>query len=794
MKLRDILSILAICASAAVSAQTNGFGEGCRIDYYNAQGERIHSEIPGSGLVSGPLYGDDNRLKLGPQILDFTPDGNGGYWVTYDDRDVAEVRFVAFGQEDYPLTVKCSSDVKDYGFVPLDDDSAALPSDLATVAPGTKVRMYIDLPDGWFPHIEARYLLTREGCMVDPIPDYAPWMQTFRDPYTFGAHSSWYNFFYHTVPDMAACQLDTPASDPEVPDRYWVDFTMPNEPLHLDLSAFPASGYVVTNTFSRAESMALNSFLYNITPGQPLQQVETGLLYYLAEMPGSDCLVSFMHDFAKSWDMFYNQDEGVLSSGEYVWNATMWSYAYALINQCNMAIDLLDKAEQTANSMLPLDDLKNRWNYYKAQALTLRAHAYLRLLQVYAPRWEDSHGGSALTVPLRTSIHDTKDKEPATMQQVLERCYTDLEAAIDLFSKTDYKRQYLYTYEPDLNVAYGTFARIAALRHDWQKVKDMAHEARQGKRIATSEEIFNGYTDYNKDEWIWSHGTHYMFDHRYANWCAWHCCNTYGAIEGGYTNTISRDLYNQIPETDERRDWWLTVDKLDVNPDIPYRPDGVNPATLQFISPILKEKSAAWLDGHKSKHNLPGANAYSGEKSVLRDGAQVKFWAGGLTGGDALAQVPYMRATEMYLYEAEACAELGLDAEAQALLMEINQPRNPQYSCALTGEALIDEVRLYRRIELWGEGFCWFDLKRWNLPMNRTPWEEGDVNSGNTTADLAVKVPVSQNNGWRHGIPVVERKVNKLLTEPVPGEKVTPPASAPAPADMPRLMPVIPQE
>lgn len=53
-----------------------------------------------------------------------------------------------------------------------------------------------------------------------------------------------------------------------------------------------------------------------------------------------------MHDFAKEcWDVFYNQDEGVLSSGEYVWNATMWSYAYALINQCNMAIDLLDKAE-----------------------------------------------------------------------------------------------------------------------------------------------------------------------------------------------------------------------------------------------------------------------------------------------------------------------------------------------------------------------------------------------------------------------------------------------------------------
>lgn len=90
-----------------------------------------------------------------------------------------------------------------------------------------------------------------------------------------------------------------------------------------------------------------------------------------------------------------------------------------------------------------------------------------------------------------------------------------------------------------------------------------------------------------------------------------------------------------------------------------------------------------------------------------------------------------MRATEMYLYEAEACAELGLSGDAQALLEEINQPHNPGYTWSATGQALIDEVRLYRRVELWGEGFSWFDYKRWNIPVNRLGWEEGNVNSGN---------------------------------------------------------------
>ncbi|MCK7529965.1 MAG: RagB/SusD family nutrient uptake outer membrane protein [Marinilabiliales bacterium] len=38
---------------------------------------------------------------------------------------------------------------------------------------------------------------------------------------------------------------------------------------------------------------------------------------------------------------------------------------------------------------------------------------------------------------------------------------------------------------------------------------------------------------------------------------------------------------------------------------------------------------------------------------------------------------------------------------------------------ANTGQALIDEIMLNRRLELWGEGFRFTDLKRLNLPLSR---------------------------------------------------------------------------
>lgn len=504
-------------------------------------------------------------------------------------------------------------------------------------------------------------------------------------------------------------------------------------------------------------------------PAQALMQGETGFSYYIGEMPGPDNYVNFIYNEAPSWVLIYNQMDGYLSSGQYVWSNTWWLYSYAMIAQANEIIEGCN-----AIGTYP-EDQAALYNFTKAQALALRAHCYWRLLQVYAPRWADSNNGQKLSVVLRTSSKDPQHKAVSPMIDVLNQCYKDLDESLACFDAAGKSFRSL-NFEVDKNVAYGIYARVAALRDDWATVKTMAHNARQGKRIATSAEIFNGYTSYNANEWMWAPSFDQIDNFIYGNFCTFFACNGYAALNARYTNSINRDLYKLIPEDDERTNWWYTYEKTPQQAaEFFYDIDRVNPETGQLKNNRMLKAARAWLDERKPSV-ITGDDAYANANiadettSIVRDGAQIKFWCNGVTGQETMCQVPFMRATEMYLYEAEACAMLGETGEAQALLLEINKPRNPNYTCSLSGQALIDEVRLYRRIELWGEGFCWFDFKRWNIPMHRTAWEKGVVGSGNIPAALACDVPVTQNLGWRFGIPLSEQRYNDYITEPVPGE------------------------
>jgi len=82
-----------------------------------------------------------------------------------------------------------------------------------------------------------------------------------------------------------------------------------------------------------------------------------------------------------------------------------------------------------------------------------------------------------------------------------------------------------------------------------------------------------------------------------------------------------------------------------------------------------------------------------------------------------------IRASEMYLIEAECEAEMGNTTAAQYALYVVQSRANPSVvKSTATGQALIDEVLMERRKELFGEGFRWNDIKRRNLPFKR----EGD--------------------------------------------------------------------
>jgi hypothetical protein len=128
--------------------------------------------------------------------------------------------------------------------------------------------------------------------------------------------------------------------------------------------------------------------------------------------------------------------------------------------------------------------------------------------------------------------------------------------------------------------------------------------------------------------------------------------------------------------------------------------------------------------------------------------------------GVGVGHVNHFRASEMYLIEAECQYKMGNESAAQKLLEELNvtSGRDPEYTCTKTGDELFAEIKKYRGIELWGEGFGWFDLKRWNDPIDRKHFSEG----GNSYLTYAVKCVQEQtNNWWTSVLPEKETNYNE---------------------------------
>ena len=117
----------------------------------------------------------------------------------------------------------------------------------------------------------------------------------------------------------------------------------------------------------------------------------------------------------------------------------------------------------------------------------------------------------------------------------------------------------------------------------------------------------------------------------------------------------------------------------------------------------------------------------------------------------------YMRAGEMYLIEAEAKARLN-DATAQDVLFTFVSNRNPAYvKSTNTGQALVDEIILQRRMDLWGEGFRFFDLKRLNQALNRS--------CANYASSVGLIATVAAgDNAWQWMIPKDEFNANPNIT------------------------------
>ncbi len=79
-----------------------------------------------------------------------------------------------------------------------------------------------------------------------------------------------------------------------------------------------------------------------------------------------------------------------------------------------------------------------------------------------------------------------------------------------------------------------------------------------------------------------------------------------------------------------------------------------------------------------------------------------------------------MRIEELYLIKAEGEGYTNVTTGAQTLTNLIKTYRDPDYNCTASSfQDLQNEIWFQRRIELWGEGFSYYDMMRLRKPLNR---------------------------------------------------------------------------
>lgn len=385
-----------------------------------------------------------------------------------------------------------------------------------------------------------------------------------------------------------------------------------------------------------------------------------------------------------------------------------WKTFYTVIAKSNEIINFFDEEPEGVGSKGIL-----------GQAYALRGMAYFYLIQLYQhTNPDDPSNLDKPGVPMRFSAIEIEkngwsDEEVTamtgrnTVREVFAQIESDLSYSVELLD-AGYARPQKYFI--NAAVAKGLLARYYLLRGNWEQAATTARAARASFPVMNPSALHDGFMDISNSEWMWG------FDHNtetqttYASFFS-HVSN----IAPGYAGInyaprlIDARLYDLIPDTDERKSLFVG-------------PEGPSADQLPVATTTASR--------------LPHAN--------------LKFGSDGNWTMDYV----YMRAAEMVLIEAEALAHLGQTGEAATVLAELMEKRDPSWSAS---EVTVEDVYLQRRIELWGEGFEFFDLKRLNKGIDR------NYEGTNHRVGARLTIPAGYKT-WIYQLPVSEIQENDLIT------------------------------
>lgn len=353
---------------------------------------------------------------------------------------------------------------------------------------------------------------------------------------------------------------------------------------------------------------------------------------------------------------------------------------------------------KAANDVIDVIDESNQAQRpYLGQALAIRAISYAYLAQLYQKTYIDSKEKPC--VPLRLSSKEESDLSRASVEKVYTQVTKDLEKAVTYLQ--GFKRADKTTI--DQHVAEGFLARVYLVMNQWQKAADMAKAAREGYGLNNLTEAKEwNYQDASNKEAMWVFTPSDASKLYYASWASWHSVDGPGYISS-YKQLMDQALYNSMPKGDVRRNFFVSHEEA------------------------AEDESLTALESRKFPF--------------------VSQWMG---------NVIYMRVSEMYLIEAEAALMAGDKSRCASVMAEFMPNRVENW----TAPASYTQRNIYtqRRLELWGEGFGYFDCVRLKQDLNRK------YAGSNEPTSTQVQIP-AESYKWTFQVPKDEIRDNDAISD-----------------------------
>lgn len=400
-----------------------------------------------------------------------------------------------------------------------------------------------------------------------------------------------------------------------------------------------------------------------------------------------DVMTADMAVISHSYDWFSSWEENTYQGESYVYPQFIWNYYWQAVLTTNKLIAALDPETASETQV-----------GYLAAAHAFRAFFYLDMARMFEFLPNDKTNGDkvlGLTVPIvteTTTEAEARNNPRATKEAMAEFILADLDFAEEHIGKLTESSKTL----PHLDVVYGLKARLYQWLGNYQEARTYARNAinsYSGSPMTETQclSTTKGFNDISC--WMW--GSQMVSEDNLVkigilNWASWMSNETsFGYSAQGPTLMIGASLYNKLSDTDFRKKLWKA-------------PEG---GMLEGETEFLTSSAFGNFENRLSE--------YASVKFRPAEGNCDDFTVGASTA------YPLMRVEEMYFIEAESAAQLG-DGQAATLLNNFMMTyRDPDYVCNATGQELIDEIIFQKRIELWGEGQSYFDIKRLNMSVER---------------------------------------------------------------------------